>query len=99
MDYKILLVCAGGISTGRLIKKMESYCEEKGDNLKMSAAGVSSVDKVINDYDIILVGPQMAYRVEELQTLGKPVAPIDSFDYATANCKNILALADELYNK
>lgn len=96
MDYKILLVCAGGISTGRLIKKLESYCQENGDNLKISAAGATSVEKIISDYDVVLVGPQMSYRVDELKTLGKPVAAIDSFDYATANCKNIMALANEL---
>ncbi|MGM9946723.1 PTS sugar transporter subunit IIB [Floccifex sp.] len=99
MNYKILLVCAGGFSTGMLIKKLEAYCQENNDELKITAAGVSSVEKIINDYDIVLVGPQMAYRTEELASYGKPVAAIDSFDYATANCKNILALANQLYGR
>ena len=41
--------------TGRLIKKLESYCQENGDNLKISAAGASAVEKIISDYDVVLV--------------------------------------------
>ena len=29
---KILLVCAGGMSTGLLMKKMEKYWEERGED-------------------------------------------------------------------
>ena len=29
-DYKILLVCSGGISTSLLMKKIEKYAEEHG---------------------------------------------------------------------
>lgn len=38
---KILLVCAGGMSTGLLMKKMEKYWEEKGEDNSINAVGLS----------------------------------------------------------
>ena len=34
---KILLVCAGGMSTGILMKKMEAYWKEQGQELTIQA--------------------------------------------------------------
>lgn len=36
-DYKILLVCSGGMSTTILMTKMQKYAEEKGFSLKVDA--------------------------------------------------------------
>ena len=38
---KILLICAGGMSTGLLMKKMEKYWEEKGEDHSINAVGLS----------------------------------------------------------
>ena len=35
MERKVLLICAGGMSTGILMKKMEKYAEDKGIELKV----------------------------------------------------------------
>ena len=39
MERKVLLICAGGMSTGILMKKMEKYAEDKGIDLKIDAVG------------------------------------------------------------
>ena len=97
---KILLVCAGGMSTGLLMKKMEAYWEDQGVDLEIMAAGTSEYDELCQDYDIILVGPQIAYRLEEIRnTSGLPTEAIPSFDYAVANCPNIMKLANKLYSQ
>ena len=50
---KILLVCAGGMSTGLLMKKMEKYWEERGEDNSINAVGLSEYMDVYKDYDII----------------------------------------------
>lgn len=95
---KILLVCAGGMSTGLLMKKMENYWKEQGEELEITACGLSEYPDVYKNYEIIMVGPQVSYRLKEIkETTGYPCETIPSFDYAVANCPNIMKLAKKLY--
>lgn len=97
---KILLVCAGGMSTSILMKKMEKYWAEQGEELTIQAVGLSEYADVYSNYDIIMMGPQVSYRLKEVkETTGKPCEAIPSFDYAVANCVNIKKLADKLYSE
>lgn len=94
---KILLVCAGGMSTGLLMKKMEKYWEEKGEENSINA-GLSEYMDVYKDYDIIMTGPQVSYRLNQIkQDTGLPTEGIPSFDYAVGNCANIMKIANKLY--
>ena len=43
---KILLVCAGGMSTGLLMKKMEVYWQQNGKELTMTEVGLNEYDEV-----------------------------------------------------
>lgn len=99
MDYKILLVCAGGMSTGLLMKKMETYWQQQGHTLKITACGVGEFMDYEKDYDVIMVGPQISYRLKDIKKAGKPCDCIPSFDYAVANCPNIIKLANKLYKQ
>lgn len=95
---KILLVCAGGMSTGMLMRKMEKYWEEQRRELVVRATGLAEYKNVAKDYDIIMVGPQVSYRLNEIkETTGLPTAVISSADYALGNGPNIMSLAEELY--
>ncbi|GFZ30178.1 PTS sugar transporter subunit IIB [Clostridium zeae] len=97
---KILLVCAGGMSTSILMKKMESYWKEAGEELNIKAVGLAEYQDVYQNYDIVLMGPQVSYRLKEVkENTGLPCAPIQSFDYAVANCPNIMKLAKKLYSE
>ena len=94
---KILLVCAGGNSTGLLMKKMEKYWAEQGEELVIDAVGLTAYQEVYKNFDIILLGPQVSYRLKEVQsTTGLPAAAIPSYDYAVGNGPNIMKLAKNL---
>lgn len=99
MEYKILLVCAGGMSTGLLMKKMEKYWTDNGHTLNITACGVGEFMDYEKDFDIIMVGPQISYRLKDIEKAGKPCATIPSTDYALGKCDNIIKLADSLYAK
>lgn len=94
---KILLVCAGGMSTGILMKKMETYWKEQGQELTIQAVGLSEYQDAASDYEIILLGPQVSYRLDEVrENTGLPCEAIPSYDYAVANCPQIMKLANKL---
>ncbi|MCC6106442.1 MAG: PTS sugar transporter subunit IIB [Coriobacteriaceae bacterium] len=96
-SYKILLVCSGGMSTSVLMNKMQKYGEENGIDMKVDACGTNKYEDEAAKYDIILLGPQIAYRKAQIQkTVGIPVVPIKPQDYAFGNVANILAGVDEI---
>lgn len=98
MDRKILLICAGGMSTGILMKKMEKYAEEQGINLKIDAVGMSAYEDMYKDYEVILLGPQVSYKKAEIEEITQmPIAVIAAYDYAIGNVANIMKQVDELY--
>lgn len=95
---KILLVCAGGMSTSMLLKRMRQYWKDQGVELLVDAVGLSEFVDVYHMYDIILAGPQVSYRVNEIrEATQKPTAAIPSFHYAIGDCVNIMKLAKRLY--
>ena len=94
---KIMLVCAGGMSTGILMKKMEKWAEEKEIDLEVKAYGVQNYEEAYQDYDCILVGPQISYKLAEIKSkVNIPVDQIQSFDYAIGNVDNIMKQVDAL---
>lgn len=94
---KIMLICAGGMSTGILMKKMEKWAKDKKINLEVKAYGVGEYEEHYKDYDCILLGPQISYKANEIRaTVDKPVDLIQSFDYAVGNVDNIMKQVDKL---
>lgn len=94
---KILLVCAGGMSTGILMNKMKEYWKEQGQELEIMATGLAEYQDVYKDYEIIMLGPQISYRLDEVkENTGLPCEAIPSYDYAVANCSQIMKLANKL---
>ncbi len=97
---RILMVCAGGMSSGLLMKQMRAYLKENGIDGSVDAVAMISSQDHYSDYDVVLVAPQVGYRLAGFrETTGLPCAVIPSFDYATANCANIMRLVRELLRK
>lgn len=97
---KILLVCAGGFSTSILMKKMRNWAAAKGQELTVNATGQGDYENKWKDYDIILLGPQIAYNAAVIkENVTIPVVPVPSRDYAIGNIDNIMNLAKEALQK
>lgn len=100
MERKVLLICAGGMSTSILMKKMEKYAQENGFVLKIEAVGMSDYQEVYKNYDIILLGPQVSYKKAEVQAVTKlPVDVVAAYDYAIGNAANIFKQIEKIYPK
>ncbi|MCC8165166.1 MAG: PTS sugar transporter subunit IIB [Planctomycetes bacterium] len=89
---KIVMVCAYGMSTSLLMKKMNAAAEEKGVTVEISAHTPVEMEEKKFDCDIILLGPQVAYHKERLQTMypNIPVAAIAMMDYGMMNGEKVL---------
>ena len=97
---KIMLVCAAGASTGMLMNKMKKYWEKNGVDLDITAQSLRNYIDYVDDYDIILMGPQVSYSLDKVkEESNKPVGVIKPVDYGRGNCENIMKMAEELYKE
>lgn len=100
MERKVLLICAGGMSTSILMKKMEKYAKENHFELKIEAVGMSDYEDVYKNYDVILLGPQVSYKKAEIQAATHlPIDVISPADYGIGNVVKIFKQIDSIYPK
>lgn len=94
---KILLVCSAGMSTSMLVKKMSDYARMNKLEYQIEAMAMAQVKPIIKDWDIVLVGPQVSFILNDLKQLTtKPVELIPSNIYALGKGKEAIELAQKL---
>lgn len=97
---KILLVCAAGMSTSLLMRKMNELAD---GSITVDAMPTARLEEVIDDYDVILVGPQVRYKFDSIsrlaQTHGKAAGLINPIDYGRVNAEAVVRQAIELFEQ
>ena len=102
---KIMLVCAAGMSTSLLVTKMEGAAKDAGYDAKIFALPFSDAPRVLEDVDVILLGPQVRFNLGKIKeeaakvNPGLPVDVIDMKDYGMMNGAKVLDFALELGGK
>lgn len=89
---RVALVCSFGMSTSLLQESMERAARAHSLDMVVEAVGTAEVRQHPESYDAILLGPQVRYARQSLARLGKPLAVIDPFVYATANGEEALRM-------
>ncbi len=92
----ILLVCSAGMSTSLLVNKMKAAAKEKGLEINIDALPVSECSSVIDEADIVLLGPQVRFQKPQVDALVKGRIPVEIIDmrlYGTMNGKAVLEQA------
>lgn len=92
----ILLVCSAGMSTSLLVNKMKAAAKEKGIEINIKAMSISECSSVIDEADIVLLGPQVRYQKPQVDSLVKGRVPVEIIDmrlYGTMNGKAVLEQA------
>ncbi|AZL84107.1 PTS sugar transporter subunit IIB [Aliivibrio salmonicida] len=91
---KILLLCAAGMSTSMVVKKMGEAAVQQGLEIHIEAHGVETIQDYLAEYDLFLLGPQIRFKKDELQKLAdevnKKVEVIDMMDYGMMKGDKIL---------
>lgn len=81
---KIVLLCAAGMSTSMLVKKMQEAADKQGYECEVDAYAMSEAATVGADADIVLLGPQVRFNVKKIQgQVSCPVEAIDMRAYGT----------------
>ncbi|QHM73723.1 PTS sugar transporter subunit IIB [Mixta intestinalis] len=90
----IVLCCAAGMSTSMLVTRMKAEAEKRQLAVRIDAVPVAEFESIVDDADVILLGPQVQYEAPRLTALaaplGKPVAVIDMMDYGTMRGDKVL---------
>lgn len=66
---KILLVCAAGMSTSMVVKKMQQAAENRGLEAKIWAVGESEARTAQAEADVLLLGPQVRFLEGKMKEL------------------------------
>lgn len=102
---KIMLVCAAGMSTSLLVTKMKAAAKDLGDEIEIFAVPISEGEKLLNQVDCILLGPQVRFQKSQIEKIiadngyDLPCAVIDMKDYGMMNGKAVYETALRLMAK
>lgn len=98
---RVLLCCAGGLSSSILMKKMKNYAESHGEDLDIIAVSTNeAVEQWADGWDCVLVAPQASYRMADMkQTIQIPMESVPSLEYAIGDAEKVLKLAHSICGK
>lgn len=63
---RVLLVCGSGASSGFMATNMRKVVTERNLDISIIARSEAEVENYIDDIDVIMVGPHLAYIVDDL---------------------------------
>ena len=64
---RVLLVCGSGASSGFMAVNMRKAASEAGLDLDIKARSESEIENYIDDIDVLMVGPHLAYILDEVE--------------------------------
>ena len=91
----IYLFCSAGMSTSLLVSKMRAHAEKYEFLVIIEAFPETLAGEKGQNADVVLLGPQIAYMLPEIQRLlpNKPVEVIDSLLYGKVDGLGVLKAA------
>lgn len=91
---QILLLCAMGMSTSLLVRKLEKQAAAEGYECEIDACSAFDVDEFQKKPDLIVLGPQVRHRLGEFRDKypEKKVIALDTVLYGMMDAKSILKI-------
>lgn len=97
---RIIIVCSWGMSTSLLVDSMQNAAAQAHITLVVDALSAGEFAARVEECDVVLIAPQIRHLRKSIEKLaysvGKPVALIEPFHYATMNGKAVLEQALQL---
>ena len=96
---KVYLFCSAGMSTSMLASKMQGVATEHGLPIEVEAFPDGKIAQIVEEKhpDVILLGPQVKYRYQEVVdkfgSTGIPIAVIDQTAYGMMDGEKVLKTA------
>lgn len=106
-NMRILLCCEGGLSTNLLMQEMKKSVKNSKNldinNFKFDAIPVDELERKINDWDVVLIGPQVGHKLKYVKEIcesnNKPYTVIDKDVYGAMDGATVAKMAIILYRK
>lgn len=98
---KVLFICSGGMSSAIVEKALEAEAKKNGVEIESNAVGSGEAQDAIeqNDWDIILVAPQVRNRFSTFKAFADAknirIENIPPRDYSPLGGKHLLDLIQE----
>lgn len=67
----VLLICGSGASSGFMAANIRKAAKKRNLNMDIKARGEAEIENYIHDIDALLVGPHLAYIMDEINELTK----------------------------
>lgn len=94
MMIRVLIVCSWGMSTSLLVESMLTAATTRKYELTVEALSAGEYAEKVDTCDVVLIAPQIRHLRKSIEKLaasvGKPVALIEPFHYATMNGQAVL---------
>jgi PTS system cellobiose-specific IIB component len=96
----IKLFCNAGLSTSILVKNIAKEAQAQNQDVQVAAYPIDELARQAKDADVVLLGPQVAYRLQDAQKIcaeaNVPVSVIDMAVYGMCDGKKALDIAMKL---
>lgn len=70
--YNILLCCGAGMSSGFLAQRAQKAADQKVADMNIDAKSQSVVEDVIEEYELLLLGPHYECHLDEFEEIAEP---------------------------
>lgn len=67
----VLLICGSGASSGFMAANIRKAAKKRNLDMDIKARGEAEIENYIHDIDALLVGPHLAYIIDEIEELTK----------------------------
>lgn len=95
--YNVLLCCGAGMSSGFLAQSAQKAADKKSLDMDISAKSQSVVEDIIEDYNLLLLGPHYEDHLDEFKEIANPfnvpVAVIPQEIYGALNGEGLVDFA------
>lgn len=96
---RLLISCTSGLTSSYFAYTMKNALDKAGVHITIDAVSCGEIDRVQEQYDYILLAPQIAYRLKEYQSkYGNRVMTVDSREFATYDTNRVVNRIANLYN-
>ncbi|MDQ0050592.1 PTS system cellobiose-specific IIB component [Paenibacillus polymyxa] len=65
----VLLICGSGASSGFMAANIRKAAKKRNLNMDIKARGEAEIENYIHDIDALLVGPHLAYIMDDINEL------------------------------
>ncbi len=98
---RIKLVCATGVSSNLLVDVLTRKTQDKKIHCEITASSIMNIQNAIDTSDVVILGPQYGYKLEDIQALAKnkcAIVTLKEYEYSSINADQIIDKAIVSYN-